>query len=125
MGWTFPWASSFGNSFNQDYHVSFTEEDRVDGKVYYNYGPMQFPRDEAPGASVFYKDANGEIFHTYSTYARGLDILLGAYNFIDMTPKGRDEEGITPYPMSWVRHHDRYTDAPKAEAACCAEQERA
>jgi predicted dithiol-disulfide oxidoreductase (DUF899 family) len=124
MGWTFPWVSSFGNSFNQDYDVSFTQEDRVDDKVYYNYGPMQFPSEEAPGASVFYKDANGDVFHTYSTYARGLDILLGAYNFIDMTPKGRDEEGITPHPMSWVRHHDRYADAPKAEAARCAEQER-
>jgi predicted dithiol-disulfide oxidoreductase (DUF899 family) len=123
MGWIFPWVSSFGSDFNRDYDVSFAPEDRVDGKVYYNYGPAQFPSDEGPGASVFYKDADSAIYHTYSTYARGLDILLSAYNFIDLAPKGRDEEGITPFPMSWVRHHDRYADAvAQKEASCCAEQ---
>jgi predicted dithiol-disulfide oxidoreductase (DUF899 family) len=67
----------------------------------------EFPSDEAPGLSVFYKDRTGEVFHTYSTYGRGLDILLGVYNFLDLAPKGRDEEGL-PVPMAWLRHHDRY-----------------
>jgi predicted dithiol-disulfide oxidoreductase (DUF899 family) len=125
MGWRFPWVSSFGNDFNRDFHVSFFPGDRVDGKVHYNYGPTGFPSDEAPGASVFYKDANGDIFHTYSTYARGLDILLGAYNFLDMVPKGRNEEGMKPHAMAWVRHHDRYAHAleGKAASSCCAESE--
>jgi predicted dithiol-disulfide oxidoreductase (DUF899 family) len=77
--------------------------------VYYNYHETQFPSEEAPGASVFYKDKTGEIFHTYSTYARGLDILVGAYNFLDLTPKGRDEAGLE-HTMAWVRHHDKYVD---------------
>jgi predicted dithiol-disulfide oxidoreductase (DUF899 family) len=77
------------------------------GKVDYNYAKQKFPSEEAPGLSVFYKNAAGEIFHTYSTYGRGLDILLGAYNFMDMAPKGRDEEGLA-HGMAWVRHHDRY-----------------
>src|SRR5271165_6972894 len=81
-------------------------------------GTMDFPSEEGPGLSVFYKDAQGEIFHTYSTYARGLDILLTTYNFLDMTPKGRDEEGMTPHAMAWVRHHDRY--AGGEAAACCS-----
>jgi predicted dithiol-disulfide oxidoreductase (DUF899 family) len=68
-----------------------------------------FPSEEGPGASVFYKDRNGDIFHTYSTYGRGLDILVGAYNFLDLAPKGRDEDGLA-FTMAWVRHHDRYTD---------------
>jgi predicted dithiol-disulfide oxidoreductase (DUF899 family) len=127
MGWRFPWVSSHGNDFNRDYHVSFTPENRAAGTMYYNYGPFEFPSDEAPGASVFFKDPNGDLFHTYSTYARGLDILLGAYNFLDLVPKGRNEEGMVPHPMAWVRHHDRYVDAPeiKAAASCCAEQEHA
>jgi predicted dithiol-disulfide oxidoreductase (DUF899 family) len=125
MGWTFPWVSSFANDFNWDFNVSFAQEERVDGKVYHNYGLMEFPRDEGPGASVFYKSADGEIFRTYSTYARGLDILIGAYNYLDLVPKGRNEEGIKPYPMAWVRHHDRYADAEakQVSASCCAEQE--
>ena len=127
MGWRFPWVSSYGNDFNRDYHVSFTPEERASGTMYYNYGPFEFPSDEAPGASVFFKAANGDLFHTYSTYARGLDILLGAYNFLDLVPMGRNEEGIVPHPMAWVRHHDRYVDVPevKAAASCCAEGEHA
>jgi hypothetical protein len=77
---------------------------------------QEFPSEEAPGLSVFYKNANGEIFHTYSSYGRGLDILLGAYNFLDMTPKGRDEDGLA-FSMAWVRHHDRYEDGYQVASA--------
>ena len=110
MGWRFPWVSSFGTDFNYDYKVSFKKEDLAAGKRPYNYGTMDFPAEEGPGLSVFYKNADGQIYHTYSAYARGLDILLTTYNFLDMTPKGRDEEGMTPHAMAWVRHHDRYAD---------------
>ena len=112
MGWRFTWVSSFGNGFNFDYGVSLA----ADGRRSYNYGTLEeFPAEEAPGASVFYKDADGQIFHTYSTYGRGLDILLTTYNYLDLTPKGRDEEGMVPHAMAWVRHHDRYegTEAAK------------
>ena len=107
MGWSFKWVSSDKSDFNRDYHVSFTKEEMAKGKVEYNYGLHEFPSEEAPGVSVFYKDASGDIFHTYSAYARGLDILLGAYNFLDLVPKGRDEDGLD-FTMSWVRHHDKY-----------------
>jgi predicted dithiol-disulfide oxidoreductase (DUF899 family) len=117
MGWKFKWVSSNGTDFNYDYHVSFTKEEMAGGNVYYNFGKNRFPSDEAPGASVFYKNAHGSIFHTYSSYARGLDILLGVYNLMDMTPMGRHEEGL-PYPMAWVRHHDKYEGA--ADKACHA-----
>jgi len=109
MAWRFPWVSSHQNSFNFDYRVSFRPEDKIDGKVNYNYGVREFPSEEAPGLSVFYKNPSGQVFHTYSTYARGLDIFLGTYNFLDVTPKGRDEAGYA-MPMTWVRHHDRYDD---------------
>jgi predicted dithiol-disulfide oxidoreductase (DUF899 family) len=108
MGWRFKWVSSFGSDFNVDYQVSLEPGKKAGEKSYYNYEMTNFPAEERPGLSVFYKNGAGEIFHTYSTYARGLDILLGAYNMLDMTPKGRDEEGISPHPMAWVRHHDRY-----------------
>ena len=107
MGWRFKWVSSYGNDFNHDFHVSFTPEEMAHGKVDYNYKMQEFPGDEAPGASVFYRDGTGAVFHTYSSYARGLDILVGAYNYLDLVPKGRDEEGL-PHTMAWVRHHDRY-----------------
>ena len=107
MGWHFPWVSSNQNDFNFDYHVSFSKDHGSNGKVQYNYAEREFPSEEAPGLSVFCKNAAGEIFHTYSSYARGLDIHLGAYNFLDLTPKGRDEAGLSQ-PMAWVRHHDRY-----------------
>ena len=127
LGWTFKWVSSYGNDFNRDYHVSFTKEEMAKGKVYYNYGPMEFPSEEAPGISVFYKDEAGEIFHTYSTYSRGLDIFLGAYNFLDITPKGRDEDALD-FSMAWVRYHDQYphsqaTEPGKTAAASCCAQE--
>jgi len=106
MGWRFKWLSSHGKDFNFDYHVSFTEEDEKKGKVYYNYATQEFISDELPGLSVFYKDENGDVFHTYSTYARGLDILVGAYNLLDLTPKGRNENPDAT--MDWVRRHDEY-----------------
>jgi predicted dithiol-disulfide oxidoreductase (DUF899 family) len=115
MGWHFNWVSSHGSDFNFDYGVSFEKEHKVDGKVAYNYTMQNFPSDEAPGVSVFYKESSGEIFHTYSTYGRGLDIFMGAYNFLDLTPKGRDEDGLA-FPSAWVRHHDRYENAP---SSCC------
>jgi predicted dithiol-disulfide oxidoreductase (DUF899 family) len=109
MGWRFKWVSSYGNDFNRDYHVSFTPDEMAQGEVYYNYGMTEFPSEEAPGISVFYKDPSGAIFHTYSAYARGLDMLVGAYNYLDLAPKGRDEAAL-PWTMAWVRHHDRYGD---------------
>jgi predicted dithiol-disulfide oxidoreductase (DUF899 family) len=115
MGWKFKWVSSYGMDFNYDYHVSFTKEERAKGEVYYNYGMQNFPSDEGPGASAFYKDGKGDVFHTYSTYGRGLDMLIGAYNYMDLAPKGRDEEGLA-YSMAWVRHHDKYDNAPAMDA---------
>lgn len=115
MGWRFKWVSSFSNDFNRDYHVSFSNEDRAEGKVYYNYGTMEFPSEEGPGTSVFYKNQGGEIFHTYSSYARGLDPMIGTYNWLDLTPKGRDEDGLA-HSMAWVRHHDRYVDGQVVDA---------
>jgi predicted dithiol-disulfide oxidoreductase (DUF899 family) len=107
MGWGFKWVSSYGSDFNHDYHVSFTAEEIAKGNVYYNYGPNGFPSEEAPGISVFYKNGDGEVFHTYSTFARGAEPLLGGYYLLDAVPKGRDEAGL-PFTMAWVRHHDRY-----------------
>jgi predicted dithiol-disulfide oxidoreductase (DUF899 family) len=107
MGWRFKWVSSYGNDFNRDHHVSFTPDQMAKGKVYYNYEDTEFSSEEAPGISIFYRDPSGAIFHTYSAYARGLDMLIGAYNFLDLAPKGRDEAAL-PWTMAWVRHHDRY-----------------
>ncbi|MGA3309316.1 MAG: thioredoxin family protein [Xanthobacteraceae bacterium] len=128
MGWHFKWVSSFGNDFNFDYHVSATPEEKAKGIANYNYEVTEFPSDERPGASVFYKNAAGDISHTYSSYGRGLDILIGTYNFLDLAPKGRDEEGLA-YGMAWVRHHDKYEGAvvdpkakyeqPNSSPSCC------
>ncbi|MGA7342440.1 MAG: DUF899 domain-containing protein [Terracidiphilus sp.] len=109
MGWRFHWYSSFTSDFNYDYQVSLAPKDKGKAEIYYNYEMTSFPSDERPGLSVFFKDENGQIFHTYSAYARGLDILVGAYNFLDLVPKGRDEAGLK-HTMAWVRHHDRYGD---------------
>ncbi len=106
MGWKFRWVSSFRSDFNYDYQVSALPEETGKDEVYYNYEKTEFPSQELPGLSVFHKNADG-IFHTYSTYARGLDILVGAYNFLDLVPKGRDEDGLK-FSMAWVRHHDKY-----------------
>jgi predicted dithiol-disulfide oxidoreductase (DUF899 family) len=123
MGWQFKWVSSHGSDFNHDFAVSFTPEDMAKGEVYYNYGMQSFPTEEAPGVSVFYKDDAGNVFHTYSTYGRGVEVMMGAYNLLDLTPKGRDERDVD-YKMEWVRHHDRYEPEPLARAAppvssCC------
>jgi predicted dithiol-disulfide oxidoreductase (DUF899 family) len=114
MGWRFKWVSSFDTDFNYDFHVSFTPEKKARGKVEYNYTMTEFPSEEAPGLSAFIKDG-GSVFHTYSSYARGLDILIGTYNFLDFAPKGRDEAGL-PYTMAWVRRHDEYEGA---NVSCC------
>ena len=106
MGWGFPWLSSAGNGFNFDYGVSFTEDELATGRVDYNYRPTEFRLSEAPGASVFTRD-EGRIFHTYSTYGRGIDMLNVAYHYMDLVPKGRDENGRG---QSWVRRHDEYQD---------------
>jgi predicted dithiol-disulfide oxidoreductase (DUF899 family) len=110
MGWRFKWVSSYGNGFNHDYHVAPTNDEMAKGKAYYNYQVQEwskYPSDERHGISVFYKDATGDVFHTYSSYARGPEALLGAYYFLDLVPKGRDEDALD-YPMAWIRHHDRY-----------------
>jgi predicted dithiol-disulfide oxidoreductase (DUF899 family) len=114
MGWRFRWVSSYGIDFNYDYHVSFTKDEMTKGKVYYNFDLNEFPSEEAPGISVFYKDSSGDIFHTYSSYARGTETALGTYNYLDLVPKGRDEDGLA-FTMSWVRHHDRYDDGYLAD----------
>lgn len=116
MGWQFDWVSSYGNDFNFDYHVSFTKEELASGRIEYNFETIEDKRymnDELPGISVFYKDEAGNIFHTYSSYARGLDILLGAHNLLDLTPKGRNEKRT----MDWVRRHDEYVETDPA--TCC------
>jgi predicted dithiol-disulfide oxidoreductase (DUF899 family) len=125
MGWQFEWVSSHGSDFNYDFAVSFTPEQRAkgNGEVYYNYGMQPFPAEEAPGLSVFYKDDAGDLFHTYSTFGRGVEVMMGAYNMLDLTPKGRDEREVF-YKMEWVRHHDRYEPEATARAAvsCCAHE---
>jgi len=114
MGWAFNWVSAHGTDFNQDYHVSFTPEELAQGEVYYNFGLQQFPVEEAPGLSVFAKDVAGTVYHSYSTYGRGLEQLIGTYTLLDLVPKGRDEAGLE-YSMEWVRHHDSY-DSVNANA---------
>jgi predicted dithiol-disulfide oxidoreductase (DUF899 family) len=109
MGWSFKWVSSIGNDFNHDYQVSETPEEKAKGEAYYNYRIGKPFSSERPGISVFYRDDEGAIFHTYSCYARGLDMLNAAYHYLDLTPKGRDEDGLR-HPMQWVQLHDNYAD---------------
>jgi predicted dithiol-disulfide oxidoreductase (DUF899 family) len=120
MGWKFTWVSSYANDFNRDFGVTFTPEERTMREVSSNYGMRPFPDEEEPGISVFYKDDAGDVFHTYSTYARGVEVMMGAYNILDLTPKGRDEDDLS-FTMDWLRHHDRYQPASRAKAAgsCC------
>ena len=110
MGWKFPWVSSHGTTFNQDFHVSFTADELANGKADYNFGSKP-PGEEMPGVSAFYKDDAGEVFHTYSTYGRGVEVMMHTYRLLDLTAKGRDEDGLD-FTMAWVRHHDRYESAP-------------
>ncbi len=109
MGWDFKWLSSFGNDFNRDYHVSFTPEEMERKEMFYNYRTTSFPREEAVGISVFYKDPAENLFHTYSCYSRGVDMLNVAYHYLDLVPKGRDEDHLS-FSQAWVRHHDKYDD---------------
>jgi predicted dithiol-disulfide oxidoreductase (DUF899 family) len=107
MGWSFNWVSSSRSDFNYNYYISFSREELAQGEAIYNYALVKTSMSGHPRISVFYKEPSGEIFHTYSCYARGLDMLNVAYHYIDLTPKGRGEEGLS-FPMAWVRHHDAY-----------------
>ena len=107
QGWTIPWVSSNANSFNFDFGVSFTKDQVEAGDVFYNYTTGGYRNEDLPGISVFFKDEAGAVYHTYSTYARGLDMLNATYHYLDITPKGRDEESLR-YPMEWVRLRDQY-----------------
>lgn len=109
MGWDFKWLSSSASEFNYDFQASFRAEEMEQGEVFYNFKMGQFPADEAPGISVFYKNEQGEIFHTYSCYARGLDMLNGAYHYMDLLPKGRDEDDLE-FTMAWLRRRDQYDE---------------
>jgi predicted dithiol-disulfide oxidoreductase (DUF899 family) len=133
MGWPVKWVSSYGSDFNYDFHVSFTKDEIARGEAYYNFDRRPIAIDELSGRSVFYKDAGGDIFHTYSSYARGGEMFLGTYHFLDITPLGRNET-LRGNLTDWVRHHDRYEDrgsvaatgrhipAPAGEG-CCAREE--
>lgn len=116
MGWRFKWVSSLDSDFNYDFNVSFRPEDTAKRRIFYNYEFCDSDSEDLSGVSVFYKNAAGEIFHTYSTYGRGDEILSSAYMYLDLLPKGRDEDGL-PYPQAWWRHHDRYDEADKPGAS--------
>ena len=108
MGWSFPWVSSYQSDFNFDYHVSFTPDEIAEGEAYYNYHQgRKISGSEEEGISIFLKNERGEVLHTYSCYERGIDMVNGAYQFLDLVPKGRDEDGLN-YPMEWLRRHDQY-----------------
>jgi predicted dithiol-disulfide oxidoreductase (DUF899 family) len=137
MGWRFLWVSSHGSTFNYDFEVSFTADDAARGKAVYNFELREYQGEELPGTSVFAKDESGQVFHAYSAYGRGDELLIGAYNYLDLTPKGRNENGPNFDLTDWVRHHDRYDDrdsdrdrdsdangryrADGEDAACCAQ----
>ena len=120
MGWRFPWVSSHDSDFNFDYHVSFSKADKARGKAVYNYVEQDYMSDELPGVSAFYRDEAGDVYHTYSTYARGGEMLIGTYAMLELTAKGRNEEKDM---REWMRHHDRYEDAP-AQSSCCAHEKQ-
>jgi predicted dithiol-disulfide oxidoreductase (DUF899 family) len=116
MGWRFPWVSSYGSDFNYDYHVSFTPEDLAKERVTYNFTEIETPNanDELPGLSAFARDDSGTVFHTYSSYARGLEELIGTLMILDRAPRGRNETTT----MDFLRRHDEYEDSPKAQSYC-------
>jgi predicted dithiol-disulfide oxidoreductase (DUF899 family) len=116
MGWSFRWVSSFNTDFNYDYRVSFAKEEAATGKVHYNYDQRDFVSEEGSGLSVFYKDESGDVFHTYSTFGRGDEMVDTTYMYLDLTPKGRNETGPHYNLGDWVRHHDRYDDAGVVDA---------
>lgn len=116
LGWTFPWVSSHGTDFNYDFGVSFRKEDIATGRAIYNYGTVIKNSEDMHGTSIFASDENGEIYHTYSTYHRGDEMLIGAFMWLDLAPKGRNEaDGV----MSWVKLHDEYEAAKQPEHSCC------
>ena len=117
MGWGFEWVSSNDTSFNYDFHVAFTEEEMGKGNVNYNYTMQPFGCSDAPGISVFRKEADGSIYHTYSVYGRGVELMMGTYRILDLVPKGRDEDQLE-HTMEWVRHHDRYDANTKCGCHC-------
>lgn len=118
MGWAVPWVSSYGSAFNHDYHVSFGKDELAQGAVFYNFTrtPSEQAHDELPGFSSFIRDEAGEVFHTYSSYARGGEEMLGTLMLLDRAPKGRNESST----LSFVKRHDEYDDTPKAHACCAA-----
>ena len=116
MGWKFRWVSSHGTDFNRDFHVTFTPEEIASGTADYNFGGST-KGGEMPGVSAFWKDDAGEVFHTYSTFGRGVEVMMHTYNLLDLTAKGRDEDGLD-FTMAWVRHHDRYEHQPAAKSCC-------
>jgi predicted dithiol-disulfide oxidoreductase (DUF899 family) len=134
MGWQFRWVSAYANHFNYDYHVSFRPDEIASGRVYHNFERSEVVSEERAGISVFSRDGEGSIFHTYSTYGRGDELLVGAYMYLDLTPKGRNETGRGNL-TDWVRHHDRYQAGgsvdrqgryvapPGGKAVCCAERD--
>src|SRR3954451_23339370 len=122
MGWKFRWVSSQDNDFNRDFHVSFTADEMANGKADYNFGGTP-AGEEMPGVSAFWKHAAGEVFHTYSTYGRGVEVMMHTYRLLDLTPKRRDEDGLG-FTMEWERYHDGYEPTPaakeaKAAGSCC------
>ena len=120
MGWRFPWVSSHGSSFNYDFGVSFTPEQVAAGPLPYNYGEWPLSGEDWPGVSVLFRDEAGRVFHSYSTYGRGVEVMMGAYRMLDLTPLGRGEREDAANKMEWVRHHDRYEDVPASEPCCAA-----
>ena len=123
MGWSFEWVSSHESEFNHDFHVSFTEEQVASGKVEYNFTEQSFGSTEAPGISVFFKDSDGSVYHTYSVYGRGVELMMGTYRILDLTPKGRDEDNLE-FTMEWVRHHDSY-ETGTAKCGCNSKEKKA
>ena len=118
MGWHFDWVSSAGSDFNRDFGVSFSAEERAKGEKTYNFGTRAPYGEENPGMSMFFKDPSGAVYHTYSTYGRGLEAMIGTYAILDRAPKGRDEAGLSN-PMAWVRHHDKYEPTKQGSGSCC------
>jgi predicted dithiol-disulfide oxidoreductase (DUF899 family) len=117
MGWQFEWVSSAGTDFNFDFRVSFTPDEMARKARVYNYGTIVPAQEDMPGVSVFIRDG-GAVYHTYSTYTRGLESVMNTYNYLDLVPKGRDEAKET-YPMAWIRHHDAYEHVLRAGGGCC------
>lgn len=116
MGWRFKWVSSHDNDFNYDFGVSFTPEEVAKGQLPYNYGTWPYAYEEWPGISAFIRNDTNEVFHTYSTYGRGVEAMMGTYRMLDLTPQGRDERNVE-YKMEWLRHHDRYEPTPVSKTS--------